>query len=66
VRATVIDNGVGFDPDVSRPDGFGLVSMHERAARAGVALTFITDPGAGTTVIASWSPDSSEQAPATG
>lgn len=66
VRATVIDNGVGFDPDATRPDSYGLVSMHERAARAGVALTFVTDPGAGTTVIASWSPEAAELLPATG
>jgi len=25
-------------------------------ARAGVALTFVTEPGAGTEVVASWSP----------
>ena len=64
VRATVSDNGIGFDPDATRPDSYGLVSMHERAARAEVALTFITDPGAGTTVIASWSPESTELPPA--
>jgi PAS domain S-box-containing protein len=60
VRATVSDDGVGFDSSAARPDSYGLLSMQERAARAGVALTFVTEPGAGTTVIASWSPESAE------
>jgi len=29
--------------------------MQERAARGNVALTFVTEPGAGTTIVASWS-----------
>ena len=64
VRATVSDNGVGFDPDVTWPDSYGLLSMHERAGLAGVALTFIADRGTGTTVIASWSPEEVGPAPA--
>ena len=39
-----------------RSDGYGLASMQDRAARAGVALDFVTEPGAGTEVVASWSP----------
>jgi signal transduction histidine kinase len=31
--------------------------MQERASRAGVALTFVTEQGAGTTIVASWSAD---------
>jgi PAS domain S-box-containing protein len=57
VRVVVSDDGIGFDPNAARTDSYGLVSMQERAARGGVALTFVTEPGAGTTVIASWSPE---------
>jgi signal transduction histidine kinase len=52
----VADDGVGFDLENVRADGYGLNSMQDRAARAGVALTFVTEPGAGTEVVASWSP----------
>jgi NarL family two-component system sensor histidine kinase LiaS len=56
VRLAVADDGVGFDVQHVLPDGYGLTSMQDRAARAGVALTFVTEPGAGTEVVASWSP----------
>lgn len=56
VRLAVADNGVGFDAEHVRSDGYGLTSMQDRAARAGVALTFVTELGAGTEVVASWSP----------
>jgi signal transduction histidine kinase len=53
----VTDDGIGFDPNAVRADAYGLVSMQERAARGHVALTFVTEPGAGTTIVASWSPE---------
>jgi PAS domain S-box-containing protein len=56
VRLVVADDGIGFDVENVRSDGYGLTSMQDRAARAGVALTFVTEPGAGTEVVASWSP----------
>jgi two-component system, NarL family, sensor histidine kinase LiaS len=56
VRLAVADDGVGFDVENVSSDGYGLTSMQDRAARAGVALTFVTEPGAGTEVVASWSP----------
>lgn len=56
VRLAVADDGVGFDVQHVLPDGYGLTSMQDRAARADVALTFVTEPGAGTEVVASWSP----------
>jgi NarL family two-component system sensor histidine kinase LiaS len=56
VRIVVSDDGVGFDAADVRAEAYGLVSMQERATRAGVALTFVTEPGAGTTIVASWSP----------
>ena len=55
-RLIVADGGIGFDTNVIRPDAFGLTCMNERAMRAGVALTFVTEPGAGTEIVASWSP----------
>jgi PAS domain S-box-containing protein len=57
VRVVVADDGIGFDADAVRPDAYGLVSMQERAARARVALTLVTEPSAGTTIVASWSPE---------
>jgi signal transduction histidine kinase len=57
VRLVVSDDGIGFDANAVRADAYGLVSMQERAARAHVALTFVTEPGAGTTIIASRSPE---------
>ena len=56
VRLAVADDGVGFDVQNVSSDGYGLTSMQDRAARAGVALTFVTEPGAGTEVVAGWSP----------
>jgi signal transduction histidine kinase len=54
VRVVVADNGQGFDPDRTRPGSYGLVGMHERAARIGAALTLVTEPGAGTEVVVLW------------
>jgi NarL family two-component system sensor histidine kinase LiaS len=54
VRLIIADQGVGFDSNAVRPDAYGLISMNERATRAGVALTFVTEPGAGTEILASW------------
>jgi signal transduction histidine kinase len=65
VRVTVSDEGAGFHPDAARPDAYGLVSRQGRAARARAALTFVSDPGAGTTIIASWSPEPAGPAQAT-
>jgi signal transduction histidine kinase len=56
-RLVVSDDGIGFDASAVHADAYGLVSMQERAVRAHVALTFVTEPGAGTTIIASWSPE---------
>jgi PAS domain S-box-containing protein len=56
VRLVITDDGIGFDANAVPPDAYGLISMQERATRAGVALTFVTEPGAGTVLVASWSP----------
>jgi signal transduction histidine kinase len=47
------DNGHGFDPAVARPPavgGFGLIGMHERAARIGGQVDVCSAPGHGTTI----------------
>ena len=62
VRVVVSDDGIGFDANAVRPDAYGLLSMQERAARAHVALTFVAEPGAGTSIIASWSPETAGRA----
>ena len=48
IRATIADNGSGFDPQRFR--GMGLVGMDERVKRLGGALTIDSRPGAGATI----------------
>ncbi|GGM04954.1 sensor histidine kinase [Dactylosporangium sucinum] len=51
VRATVADDGVGFDPAAAPGGkGHGLRSMAERVAGAGGTLRVTSEPGAGTKV----------------
>ncbi len=47
---SVQDDGVGFDPALTRPGSLGLKSMRERAALIGADLTLESSPGAGTTL----------------
>lgn len=51
VRVSVIDDGIGFDPETA-PDGFGLTGMSERLALVHGTLTVTSAPGAGTTLVA--------------
>jgi signal transduction histidine kinase len=53
VELRVRDNGRGFDPQalVSGGEGFGLISMRERAEQLGGRVTVNSRPGAGTEVI---------------
>ena len=60
LRLVVSDNGVGFDVDSLRREAvegasLGLLSMEERAARAGGGLEFCSSPGQGTEIRA-WFP----------
>ncbi len=48
-RLEVADAGVGFDPAASG-DGYGMLSMAERAELVGGVLTVQSAPGAGTTI----------------
>jgi PAS domain S-box-containing protein len=61
-QVVISDDGIGFDPNAVRSEHYGLLSMQERASRARIALTFVTEPSAGTTIVASWSPESAAQA----
>jgi signal transduction histidine kinase len=49
VRLCVSDDGSGFDPAVAT-DGFGLISMHDRATLVGGNLRISSVPGRGTEV----------------
>ncbi len=49
IELTVKDDGVGFDPDSTRP-GTGLKSLRERAARLGGQLEVASRPGGGTRI----------------
>jgi NarL family two-component system sensor histidine kinase LiaS len=49
IRGTIIDDGVGFDPDKERR-GLGLRSMQERAAAIGGTLTIQSVVGTGTRI----------------
>ncbi len=55
VRASVQDNGVGFDPELAGAS-YGLLGMRYRVDAAGGELRLITAPGQGTTVEA-WLPE---------
>ena len=50
LRVTVRDDGDGFDPAAADGEGFGLISMRERADALGADLRIESRPGAGTTV----------------
>jgi two-component system NarL family sensor kinase len=52
VSLCVRDNGQGFNPELLRGQGFGLVGMRERIQSLGGRLTIASQPGQGTEVIA--------------
>ena len=55
VRITVCDDGCGFDPAaVDESAHLGLAIMRARAERSGGALRVETQPGAGTTIVATF------------
>ncbi len=51
IRATVGDNGKGFDAASRPPDRFGLRGMSERAELIGAALEIHSRPADGTKVV---------------
>jgi signal transduction histidine kinase len=48
----ISDDGVGFDPSLASPGGFGLRGMRERVERLGGSLRIVSAPGTGTQVLA--------------
>lgn len=53
IRLTVIDDGIGFNPNAQRVDeesGFGLIGMKERAKHIGAVLKIKSGAGTGTVV----------------
>jgi signal transduction histidine kinase len=50
----IVDNGVGFDPDLVDGDGMGLQGMRYRAEDIGGVFDIISRPGDGTTVSVSF------------
>ena len=53
-RCSVVDDGVGFDPEHEPEGHYGLVGMRERASKIGAAIKFDSEAGAGTTVTVEW------------
>jgi signal transduction histidine kinase len=55
-RLVVEDDGAGFDVDtvVTRPTGFGLISMRDRARGLPGELHLSSAPGSGTAVTVRW------------
>ncbi|HSR33737.1 MAG TPA: GAF domain-containing protein, partial [Anaerolineae bacterium] len=52
VSLEVIDDGIGFDPEIARDKGgLGLSAMEERAAELGAQLTMESRPQAGTRIL---------------
>jgi signal transduction histidine kinase len=51
---SVVDDGVGFDPEHEPEGHFGLVGMRERAAKIGATIKFESKPGVGTAVTVEW------------
>jgi signal transduction histidine kinase len=50
LRLRIADDGSGFRPGATRPGGFGLVSMRERAEALGGSFQVESEPGAGTAI----------------
>ncbi|MCO7514125.1 PAS domain S-box protein [Pseudomonas guariconensis] len=50
LRMTVIDDGVGFRTDQSRPASFGLVGVRERVLMLGGSMTLDSEPGEGSSL----------------
>ena len=55
LELTVLDNGVGFDPERKVDRHFGLELMRERVATAGGVLRIESSPGCGSRVVALFS-----------
>jgi signal transduction histidine kinase len=50
LRASVTDDGIGFDPESEVGKGLGLLGMQERAELVGGKLSIASEPGRGSTI----------------
>lgn len=51
---SVVDDGVGFDPEHEPEGHYGLTGMRERATKIGATIKFDSKPGVGTAVTVEW------------
>lgn len=51
---SVVDDGVGFDPDHEPEGHYGLIGMRERASKIGATIKFDSKPGVGTAITVEW------------
>ncbi len=51
VRLRVLDNGQGFNPNLTVTESYGLIGMRERTQSIGAELTITSQPGEGTEVL---------------
>lgn len=51
---SIVDDGVGFDPEEEPHGHFGLIGMRERAHRVGATIKFDSKPGVGSAVTVEW------------
>ncbi|MGD2061821.1 MAG: histidine kinase [Acidimicrobiia bacterium] len=51
---SVVDDGVGFDPEHEPEGHYGLTGMRERATKIGAVIKFESKPGVGTAVTVEW------------
>ncbi len=53
-RCSVVDDGIGFNPEPEPEGHYGLVGMRERAAKIGATVKFDSKVGTGTAVTVEW------------
>jgi two-component system NarL family sensor kinase len=51
LQIEINDDGVGFNPDDARRDGYGLANMAARTEEMGGTLTIVSSPGQGTRIM---------------
>ena len=59
VCLSIVDNGGGFDPAAVPADHLGLKIMCERAETIGADISICSQPGEGTQIFVSWTPNTS-------
>ena len=51
---SVVDDGIGFDPEHEPEGHYGLIGMRERVQRIGATIKIESKPGVGTAVTVEW------------